>query len=251
MEAEKETLSDVDDEEVSHYLLSPSEVAAKTRVWSYLHREYLEEQAAREAATGLAAAEGERAMAALASGEGGAEEIAKAAAMAVEKMKMERRQRRAENGQNRKQKPKTALEATQKMLSTKKLSSKVNYTALASLFSEDAARESGQSKKSNAETTESTPDKNLQTIDESMEENGIEESKVSTKKRYRQETEISEVTEDRYEQKTSRKSSEAWDEQMEYGKKEEYEYGGIESIEENASLGGYYDGGLGDDEYLY
>merc|ERR1711916_422013 len=43
-ESEEESLDDLDDEEISRYLLTDDEVKLKAAVWRSMHKEYLEEQ---------------------------------------------------------------------------------------------------------------------------------------------------------------------------------------------------------------
>merc|ERR1711916_100250 len=43
-ESEEESLDDLDDEEISRYLLTDDEVKLKAAVWRSMHKEYLDEQ---------------------------------------------------------------------------------------------------------------------------------------------------------------------------------------------------------------
>ncbi len=52
--AEKETFSDLDDDELDGFVLSTEEVELKEQVWTALNADYLERQAAKEAATCVA-----------------------------------------------------------------------------------------------------------------------------------------------------------------------------------------------------
>eukprot|EP00850_Spirogloea_muscicola_P000255 SM000001S04657 [mRNA] locus=s1:1514672:1520522:- [translate_table: standard] len=134
----EETLSDIDDDEVTGYLLQEEEVRLKTIVWTEMNKEYLQQKEAKEAAIAAGEAAHAAAVAAAAQNNAGASELAAAAAAAVAMMKRERKQKRAEEAGTIKRQPaETAAEATQQMLASRKLSSKVNYSALAQLFNND------------------------------------------------------------------------------------------------------------------
>lgn len=110
-EEEPDTFSDVDDDEVANYIHTEEEVRLRRVIWSELNREYLETQAAKEAAMA-------------------------AAPDAEEKAKKEAKRKRK---YTHTVPADSAVEATQMMLaSNKKISSKINYDALNDLFSEDA-----------------------------------------------------------------------------------------------------------------
>ncbi|BBM98857.1 transcription factor IIIB 90 kDa subunit [Marchantia polymorpha subsp. ruderalis] len=132
-----ETLSDIDDDELVGYLHNDEEVRLKTIIWTELNKDYLQEQEIKQAA--MAATEEARAaaIAAAASNSASAVELAAAAAAAVAKMKKDRKQRRADEA--KRGPAASAAEATQKMLESKKLSTKVDYTVLAKLFDGDEA----------------------------------------------------------------------------------------------------------------
>ena len=112
-DAEPDTFSDVDDEEIDNYIHTAEEVKLRRVIWSELNRDYLETQAAKEAAVAAAppalpGTGGEP-------GKGG------------KKRKKYTHQVPAD----------TAAEAAQQMLSSKKISSKINYDALNDLFKQD------------------------------------------------------------------------------------------------------------------
>ena len=116
-DAEPETFSDVDDEEIDNYIHTAEEVKLRRVIWSELNRDYLETQAAKEAAVAAAppalpGIEGD-------GGKGG------------KKRKKYTHQVPAD----------TAAEAAQQMLSSKKISSKINYDALNDLFKQDESND--------------------------------------------------------------------------------------------------------------
>lgn len=134
---EAESLSDIDDAEVSGYLHDEEEKRLKTIIWETLNREYLEEEAAKERAA-KAAYEAkfkncsEEFLA--------AHELAEAAAAAAAKSRKERRQKRASDAKNAAP-AKNAAEAARQMLTKRKASSKINYDVLDKLFDDSAALE--------------------------------------------------------------------------------------------------------------
>mgnify|MGYP006131690415 CR=1 FL=1 len=118
---EPETFSDVDDDEIGNYIHTEEEVKLRRVIWSELNKEYLETQAAKEASTGGTGTAG-----------GGQTQTGD----------------RTEDGNtNNKKKRKqythtvpaeSAAEAAHAMLSSKKISSKINYDALNDLFKQDS-----------------------------------------------------------------------------------------------------------------
>ena len=113
-DAEPETFSDVDDDEVADYIHSEEEVKLRRVIWSELNKEYLETQAAKEAATAGAHA----------SARGGDD----GSGAAKKKRKQYTHTVPADS----------AAEAAHAMLSSKKISSKINYDALNDLFKQDS-----------------------------------------------------------------------------------------------------------------
>ncbi|KAG0621353.1 hypothetical protein M758_3G013100 [Ceratodon purpureus] len=134
-EADNETLSDIDDDEVKGYLHNDEEVRLKTIIWTEMNKEYLEEQEAKRAA--IEASEKARiaAFEAAATNSASAADLAAAAAAAVAKLKKDRKQKRVDEA-NRPP-AESAADAARHMLATKRLSSKVNYAVLANLFDAD------------------------------------------------------------------------------------------------------------------
>ncbi|XVE62482.1 hypothetical protein DITRI_Ditri06bG0121400 [Diplodiscus trichospermus] len=137
---ESDNFSDIDDFEVDGYLHNEEETRFKKIIWEEMNREYLEEQAAKEAA---AAAAKEASMSnydKCPEDLQAAQELAAAAAAVVEKTRKERQQKRA--AEAKKMGPaQTAAEAIRRTLATKRLSSKINYDALEKLFDEPVAPE--------------------------------------------------------------------------------------------------------------
>ena len=113
-DAEPETFSDVDDDEVADYIHTEEEVKLRRVIWSELNKEYLETQAAKEAATA------------------GATTGVGDAALAGDAKKKKRKQYTHVVPAD------SAAEAAHAMLSSKKISSKINYDALKDLFKQDS-----------------------------------------------------------------------------------------------------------------
>ncbi|XP_059639191.1 transcription factor IIIB 60 kDa subunit-like [Cornus florida] len=132
---ETESLSDIDDAEVNGYLNSEEESRYKKIIWEEMNKEYLQEQAAKEAAAAAAikdfsAASGDFRAAC---------ELTSAAAAAVGKLKEEKRRERQALEAKNAGPAQTAAEATRNMLTKKRLSSKINYDVLETLFDDDLA----------------------------------------------------------------------------------------------------------------
>ncbi|XP_078428083.1 cyclin/Brf1-like TBP-binding protein isoform X2 [Wolffia australiana] len=134
--AEEESLSDIDDFEVSGYLHNEEEKEFKKIIWEKMNKEFIEEQAAKEAAAAAAKEAYEAAFANCSDEVRAAQELAIAAAEAAARTRKERRQKRAEEAKNAPQ-PQNAAEATRQMLKRKTFSSKINYAALDALLSSD------------------------------------------------------------------------------------------------------------------
>ncbi|KAF5192631.1 Transcription factor iiib subunit [Thalictrum thalictroides] len=128
-EDESENLSDI---EVDEYLHDEEETRLKTKLWETLNKEYMEEQAAKE----KAAKDRQAYEAKFQNGSVdllGAKELAEAAAANVAKSRKELRQKRAAEVKNAGP-AQTAAEAARRMLTRKRLSSKINYDLLDELF---------------------------------------------------------------------------------------------------------------------
>ncbi|KAL3623908.1 hypothetical protein CASFOL_032724 [Castilleja foliolosa] len=132
---ESESLSDIDDIEVNLYLHTDEETKYKTRIWEIINKDYLEEQAAKEAVELAEKKAYEAAFANCSEDVQAAQRLAEAAKEAVAKSKKERRQKRAVELKNMPP-AQTAHEATKQMLDRKRLSSKIRPDALEKLFDE-------------------------------------------------------------------------------------------------------------------
>ncbi|GFP83689.1 protein transport protein sec24-like at4g32640 [Phtheirospermum japonicum] len=131
---ESESLSDIDVIEVDLYLHN-EEKKLKKIIWEEMNKEYLEEQAAKEAAA-LAAKKAYEATFANCSGDvEAAQRLAAAAAEAVAKSKKEKQQKRAADLKNM-EPAQTTHEAAKQALDRKRLGSKIRLDALEKLFDE-------------------------------------------------------------------------------------------------------------------
>ena len=124
-DAEPETFSDVDDDEVADYIHTEEEVKLRRVIWSELNKDYLETQAAKEAATATTTRAGAGDESA-----GGAKKKRKQYTHTVP--------------------ADSAAEAAHAMLSSKKISSKINYDALNDLFKQDAGRREREAREGEA-----------------------------------------------------------------------------------------------------
>ncbi|XP_008791772.1 transcription factor IIIB 90 kDa subunit isoform X2 [Phoenix dactylifera] len=148
---ESESFSDIDDVEVDGYLHNEEEKHFKKIIWEEMNREYLEEQAAKEAAAAAAKEAYEANFADSSEDLLAARELATATAAALAKSKKERKQKRAEEAKNSTP-ARTPLEATRQMLKRKTFSSRVNYEALEGLYTTD--QENGKKQKVESDTGE-------------------------------------------------------------------------------------------------
>ncbi|KAK4372342.1 hypothetical protein RND71_007726 [Anisodus tanguticus] len=129
---ESDNFSDIDDVEVDGYLLNEQEKRYKKIIWETMNREYLEEQAAKEA-DALAAKKRREAI--LANCSEDAKELADTAAANLAKSRKEKQQKMAAELKNSGP-AQSAAEATKQMLTKKRLSSKINYDVVDKLFDE-------------------------------------------------------------------------------------------------------------------
>ena len=125
-------LSEISDTDIAMYLADEAEVACKEEIWGLMNQDWVDKQAAKRAALEAA----ERAQ---------AEQLAAMEAAAAAGIQYKRGRGRP-LGSKTKPKPEqnlppaeSAQEAAMRMLDTKKLSSKINYSALADLFSDEPA----------------------------------------------------------------------------------------------------------------
>ncbi|KAI3740731.1 hypothetical protein L2E82_31203 [Cichorium intybus] len=129
---ETDTLSDIDDSEVSCYLNNEEESRFKKIIWEQMNKEYMQEQAAKEAA----AAAARKLYAGASEEEREAHALAAAAAEAVASKREKDRKKRALEAKNAKP-AQTAAEAATQLFTKKKLSSKINYDMLSNLFDDE------------------------------------------------------------------------------------------------------------------
>ncbi|KAH9784709.1 cyclin/Brf1-like TBP-binding protein [Citrus sinensis] len=144
-----DNFSDIDDFEVDGYLHNEEEKHYKKIIWEEMNREYLEEQAAKEAAAAAAKAALEASYKNCPEGLQAAQELAAAAAAAVAKSRKEKQQKRAAEAKNSGP-AQTALEATRRMLTKKRLSSKINYDVLEKLFDDSVTSENPKKKRTDS-----------------------------------------------------------------------------------------------------
>ncbi|KAL2335128.1 hypothetical protein Fmac_016341 [Flemingia macrophylla] len=143
---ESESLSDIDDQEVDGYLHSEEEKHFKKILWENMNREYLEEQAAKEAAAEASKKAFEANFQNCSEDLLAARELAEYASAAAAKSRKEMKQRRAQEAKSCGP-AQSAVDATNQMLRTKRLSSKVNYECLLKLFDEPGAPENPKNPK--------------------------------------------------------------------------------------------------------
>ncbi|KAJ9179861.1 hypothetical protein P3X46_008177 [Hevea brasiliensis] len=137
---ESDNFSDIDDAEVDGYLHNEEEVQYKKIIWEEMNREYLEEQAAKEAAAAAAKEAWEANFKNCPEDMQAAKKLEAAVAAAVAKSKKERQQKRAAEARNSAP-AQSASEAARQMLTKKRLSSKINYDALEKLFDEPGSKD--------------------------------------------------------------------------------------------------------------
>ncbi|KAG8649884.1 hypothetical protein MANES_08G152300v8 [Manihot esculenta] len=137
---ESDNFSDIDDAEVDGYLHNEEEAKYKKIIWEEMNREYLEEQAAKEAAAAAAKEAWEATFKNCPEDVQAAKKLEAAVAAAVAKSKKERQQKRAAEARNSAP-PQSASEAARQMLTKKRISSKINYDALEKLFDEPGSKD--------------------------------------------------------------------------------------------------------------
>ncbi|XP_038725437.1 transcription factor IIIB 60 kDa subunit isoform X2 [Tripterygium wilfordii] len=144
---ESDNFSDIDDVEVDGYLHNEEEKQYKKIIWEEMNREYLEEQAAKEAAAAVAKQAYDANIGNCPEGLQAARDFAAATEAAVQKSRKEKQQRRATEAKNSLP-AQSAAEATHQMLIKKRLSSKINYDVLEKLFDEPAAQQNPKKSRS-------------------------------------------------------------------------------------------------------
>ncbi|KAK9817299.1 hypothetical protein WJX72_012355 [[Myrmecia] bisecta] len=181
----EDTLSDIEDEEMEAYLHTEEEVKLKEVIWTELNRDYLETQAAKQAALEAAA----KVDAAKAARE------AEAAAVEEAAGQPRKRSRGRPLGSKTKQRAEdlmgpseTPSEAARRMLEAKKLSSKINYNVLADLFSEpttDMAGSAGRPQAVSAALQERSEQKASWAAREAAQQRSALEADVAGRRRAR------------------------------------------------------------------
>ncbi|XP_027068620.1 transcription factor IIIB 60 kDa subunit isoform X2 [Coffea arabica] len=149
---ESESFSDIDDLEVDGYLHNEEEKHYKKIIWEQMNKEYLEEQAAKEAAAEAARKAFEANLQNCSEDMQAAQKLAAAASAAVAKSRKERQQKRAAELRNLGP-AQTAAEATRQMLTRKRLSSKINYDVLDKLFEESVVPDNSKRTRSTIAAT--------------------------------------------------------------------------------------------------
>ncbi|KAK4589923.1 hypothetical protein RGQ29_020482 [Quercus rubra] len=132
-ESDSDGLSDIDDVEIDGYLNNDKETRYKTIIWEEMNKEYLEEQEA------VAAAKMDASQIDLENCSDelqAAHELAAAATAAVAKSRKERKRKQDLNANP----AQTAAEAAHQMPIKKRLSSKINYDVLETLFANDKSQ---------------------------------------------------------------------------------------------------------------
>ncbi|KAI5659485.1 hypothetical protein M9H77_28278 [Catharanthus roseus] len=189
---ESDNFSDIDDVEVDGYLHNEEEKHFKKIIWEEMNKEYLEEQAAKEAAAAAARKAYEANFDNCSEDMKAAQKLAADAAAAVAKSRKEKQQKRAAELKNSTP-AQTAAEAARQMLTRKRLSSKINYDVLDKLFDESAIPDN--SKKSRSETP--ADDKSPQRTKQSP-HSGDDEEDDATQGEYNHGLDYDNVVDERY-----------------------------------------------------
>ncbi|CAL9220148.1 unnamed protein product, partial [Arabidopsis halleri] len=127
---ESDNFSDISDDEVDGYINNEEETHYKTITWTEMNKDYLEEQAAKEAALKAAS---EALKASNSNCPEDARKAFEAAKADAAKSRKEKQQKKAEEAKNAAP-PATAMEAVRRTLEKKRLSSVINYDVLEELF---------------------------------------------------------------------------------------------------------------------
>ncbi|KAI9402289.1 hypothetical protein POPTR_001G246100v4 [Populus trichocarpa] len=148
---ESDGFSDIDDAEVDSYLHNEEEKRYKKIIWEEMNREYLQEQEAKEAATATHKEAWEENFKNCPEDLQAARKLDAAVKADLAKSKKEMQQKRAAEARNSVP-AKSAAEAVHRMLTKKRISSKINYDVLEKLFEEPEAKDAKRPR------TESHPD---------------------------------------------------------------------------------------------
>ncbi|XP_011035243.1 PREDICTED: transcription factor IIIB 60 kDa subunit-like isoform X2 [Populus euphratica] len=137
---ESDGFSDIDDAEVDSYLHNEEEKRYKKIIWEEMNREYLQEQEAKEAATATHKEAWEENFKNCPEDLQAAKKLDAAVKADLAKSKKEMQQKRAAEARNSVP-AKSAAEAVHRMLTKKRISSKINYDVLEKLFEEPEAKD--------------------------------------------------------------------------------------------------------------
>uniref|UniRef100_A0A6N2MN43 Uncharacterized protein n=1 Tax=Salix viminalis TaxID=40686 RepID=A0A6N2MN43_SALVM len=148
---ESDGFSDIDDAEVDSYLHNEEEKRYKKIIWEEMNREYLQEQEAKEAASATLKEAWEENFKNCPEDLQAAKKLDAAVKAELAKSKKEMQQKRAAEAKNSVP-AKSAAEAVHRMLTKKRISSKINYDVLEKLFEEPEAKDAKKLR------TESHPD---------------------------------------------------------------------------------------------
>ncbi|KAJ6755311.1 TRANSCRIPTION FACTOR IIIB 90 KDA SUBUNIT [Salix purpurea] len=148
---ESDGFSDIDDAEVDSYLHNEEEKRYKKIIWEEMNREYLQEQEAKEAASATLKEAWEENFKNCPEDLQAAKKLDAAVKAELAKSKKEMQQKRAAEAKNLVP-AKSAAEAVHRMLTKKRISSKINYDVLEKLFEEPEAKDAKKLR------TESHPD---------------------------------------------------------------------------------------------
>ncbi|KAJ6424888.1 hypothetical protein OIU84_025626 [Salix udensis] len=132
---ESDGFSDIDDAEVDSYLHNEEEKRYKKIIWEEMNREYLQEQEAKEAASATLKEAWEENFKNCPEDLQAAKKLDAAVKAELAKSKKEMQQKRAAEAKNSVP-AKSAAEAVHRMLTKKRISSKINYDVLEKLFEE-------------------------------------------------------------------------------------------------------------------
>eukprot|EP00258_Populus_trichocarpa_P048592 XP_024464611.1 transcription factor IIIB 60 kDa subunit isoform X2 [Populus trichocarpa] len=156
---ESDGFSDIDDAEVDSYLHNEEEKRYKKIIWEEMNREYLQEQAAKEAAAATLKKAWEENFKNCPEDLQAAKKLDAAVKADLAKSKKETQQKRASEARNLAP-AKSAAEAVHRMLTKKRLGSKINYDVLEKLFEDSEAKDA---KKPRTESRSDSADKVLHT----------------------------------------------------------------------------------------
>ncbi|KAG7581188.1 Cyclin-like [Arabidopsis suecica] len=180
---ESDNFSDISDDEVDGYINNEEETHYKTITWTEMNKDYLEEQAAKEAALKAAS---EALKASNSNCPEHARKAFEAAKADAAKSRKEKQQKKAEEAKNAAP-PATAMEAVRRTLEKKRLSSVINYDVLEELFDTSTAEKSPKRSKTETDiekkevkSNEHEKGENEDEAEEDEEEGNVESYDMST-----------------------------------------------------------------------